>query len=68
MFERPQVETIARRIQEANNPLIQVVVGPRQTGKRTMISQALRKVGVRAHFVSSDDAIIPSVQWLQTEW
>ena len=68
MFERAQVEIIARRIQEPANPLIQVVVGPRQTGKSTMISQALGKAPVRSHFVSSDDAIVPSAQWLQTEW
>ena len=69
MFERCQVQTIANRIQEANNPLIQVVVGPRQTGKSTMISQALRRTtDVTAHYVSADDALVPSAQWLATEW
>ncbi|MDP9859654.1 putative AAA+ superfamily ATPase [Olsenella profusa DSM 13989] len=47
---------------------MQVVVGSRQTGKSTMIAQALRKADVRNHFVSADDAIIPSEQWLRTEW
>ena len=69
MFERCQVQTIANRIQEANNPLTQVVVGPRQTGKSTMISQALRRTtDVTAHYVSADDALVPSAQWLATEW
>lgn len=68
MFERKQVGVIASRIQETDVPLMQVVVGPRQTGKSTMISQALRRVSVRSHYVSADDALVPSAQWLQTEW
>lgn len=68
MFERSQVDTIAGRIVERDNPYIQVVVGPRQTGKTTMISQALARTGVLHHFVSADDAITPTTQWLETEW
>ena len=32
MFQRHQVQTIVSRMREVENPLIQVVVGPRQTG------------------------------------
>ncbi len=68
MYERRQVATIAERMLEADNPLIQVVVGPRQTGKSTMLSQALKRTGVRHSFVSADDPLVPSAEWLQTEW
>lgn len=68
MYERKQVDVIARRMNEPENPLIQVVIGPRQTGKSTMLAQALKRVDLKHHFVSSDDAIVPSVQWVQTEW
>lgn len=44
MFQRHQVQTIAARMVEDGSPLIQVVVGPRQTGKSTMLSQALESV------------------------
>lgn len=44
MFERSQVNIIAGRMTETDNPLMQVVVGPRQTGKSTMIAQALKKM------------------------
>ena len=40
MFERHYVKTIVDIISETNNPLMQVVVGPLQTGKSTMIGQA----------------------------
>ena len=68
MFQRHQVKTIASRMVEANNPLIQVVVGPRQTGKSTMLAQALEAVNLERSFVSADDAITPNPEWLQTEW
>ncbi|HQE70269.1 MAG TPA: AAA family ATPase, partial [Atopobiaceae bacterium] len=47
---------------------MQVVVGPRQTGKSTMISQALEQVSLPVHSVSADDELAPTVEWLRTEW
>lgn len=49
-------------------PLIQVVAGPRQTGKSTAIAQAFEKVDKPAHSASADDVIAPDVEWLRTEW
>ena len=68
MFQRKIVETIAERMREDDNPLIQVVAGPRQTGKSTAIAQALGKVDKLAHSASADDVIAPDVEWLRTEW
>lgn len=68
MYERRQVATIEQRMREPDNPLIQVVVGPRQTGKSTMISQALGRWEAESHYVSADDPVSPSVGWLRTEW
>lgn len=68
MYERSQVATIRERLGESENPFIQVVVGPRQTGKSTMLSQALSTCSLPYSFVSADDAMDPSVEWLQTEW
>ena len=68
MFKRKKVQTIVQRMLEDNNPLIQVVVGPRQTGKSTMIAQALEVVDLPFHSVSADDVIAPSLDWVSTEW
>ena len=68
MFERRQVGTIRSRMLEADNPLIQMVVGPRQTGKSTMIAQALEGIGVLAHSVSADDILAPTPEWVREEW
>ena len=68
MFQRKIVETIAERMREDGNPLIQVVAGPRQTGKSTAIAQSLGKVDKPTHSASADDVIAPDVEWLRTEW
>lgn len=68
MFERKQVSDIRERMQEQGNPFIQVVVGPRQTGKSTMIAQALQGLDVLTHSVSADDIIAPTEEWLRGEW
>lgn len=68
MFQRDQVSVIVQRIQETDNPLMQAVAGPRQTGKSTMIAQALAQVKAPAHSVSADDELSPDVEWVRTEW
>lgn len=68
MFERRYVKKIVDRLNELDNPLMQVVVGPRQTGKSTMLVQALAKIDIEQFYVSSDDAIVPTEEWLQIEW
>lgn len=68
MYERRQVQVIRTRMAEVDNPLLQVVVGPRQTGKSTMLSQGLKSQDCPSHFVSADDPVTPSVGWLRTEW
>jgi len=68
MYERAQVQTIVERLSEEDNPLIQIVVGPRQTGKSTMIAQALRRIETVSHYVSADDAFVRNTDWLSTEW
>lgn len=68
MYERKQVEILASRLHELDNPLMQVVVGPRQTGKSTALAQALDKIEFPSISISADEAILPNVDWLQTEW
>ena len=68
MFQRKIVEIIAARMWEDDNRPIQVVAGPRQTGKSTAIAQALEKVDKPANSASADDVIAPDVEWLRTEW
>lgn len=68
MYERLQVSLIRERMAETDNPLIQVVVGPRQTGKSTMIAQALDGLPLLSHSASADDLVSPTQEWLRQEW
>ncbi|MDY6050352.1 MAG: ATP-binding protein [Corynebacterium sp.] len=73
MYQRTQVKTLISRMLEGANPLIQVLVGPRQTGKSTMLgqaSEALRAESPRTPilFVSADDTPTPNRQWVENQW
>ncbi|MDR2088565.1 MAG: ATP-binding protein [Clostridiales Family XIII bacterium] len=47
---------------------IQIVVGPRQTGKTTAAVQALERLNLPHRFVGADDITLVSAEWLRSEW
>ena len=67
MFTRALVSQLTERLTEPRK-FIQIVVGPRQTGKTTAVLQALEQLSVQRHFVSADDPNLVSVEWLRNEW
>ena len=67
MFKRKLVAQFTERLTEPRK-FIQIVVGPRQTGKTTAVSQALEELNMPIHFVSADDPSLASVEWLRNEW
>jgi len=67
MFARALVAKIVERLSEPRR-FIQIISGPRQTGKTTAVQQALKKFSCPKHFVSADDPNIVSTQWIRHEW
>lgn len=67
MFTRVLVSQLAKRLTEPRK-FIQIVVGPRQTGKTTAVVQALEQLRSQKHFISADDPNLVSVEWLRNEW
>jgi predicted AAA+ superfamily ATPase len=67
MFTRKLVGELIDRLSEPRG-FIQIIVGARQTGKTTAVVQALEKVSVPHRFVSADDPMLTSSEWLQNEW
>lgn len=67
MFARVLVSQLIERLNEPRK-FMQIVVGPRQTGKTTAVLQALEKLNVSQHFVSADDPNLVSTEWLHNEW
>lgn len=66
MYERPLVSTLVTRMNEPRR-FIQMLIGPRQTGKSTAIRQALEKIELPRHvaLASIDNS---SRDWLRAQW
>jgi len=67
MFKRILVSQLVNRLNEQRR-FIQIVVGPRQTGKTTAVLQAIKTLNLPTHFVSADDPNFVSTEWLRNEW
>ena len=67
MFERIHLEVLMNRIKEPRN-FIQVLIGPRQVGKTTLVLQLMEKIGSGCHFVSADAVAATNHTWLEEQW
>lgn len=65
MFERPYYPLISKRV-ALKRKFIQVLMGPRQVGKTTLVRQILEKYHHPWHYASADEATHPL--WLQQQW
>lgn len=66
-WERPQARTLARRLSERRR-FLQVVAGPRQVGKSTLVQQVVEAAGVPARFASGDEPSPRGGVWIQQQW
>lgn len=67
MFERSHLQLITKRISEPRR-FIQVLFGPRQVGKTTLVSQFLEKTKTPSHFASADAVLAGNANWLDLQW
>jgi len=65
MFQRPYYTKIHERL-GLKRKFIQVLMGPRQVGKTTIVRQLLEKYSFPWHYASADEATQPL--WLQQQW
>ena len=63
-FKRAQISTLLSRLREPPKWLI-VVAGPRQTGKTTLVRQALEQLDLPSRYLSVDE---PKSAALETPW
>jgi len=47
---------------------MQVLAGPRQVGKTTLIQQVLEGLGFSNHYASADEPTLKDSSWLQQQW
>lgn len=67
MYKRATAKTLSKRLTERRR-FIQIVIGPRQTGKTTAVKQAVKASGLPLHIASADSPATLSADWLETEW
>lgn len=66
-YRRPVSELVLKRLREKRR-FIQVLAGPRQVGKTTLVQQALSASGLPWHYASADDPSFRTRMWLETQW
>ncbi|MDR1412725.1 MAG: ATP-binding protein [Actinomycetes bacterium] len=66
-YQRPLVEVLLQRMQEPRH-FMQVLMGPRQTGKTTALTQALAQCDIPCHFASIDSVLDKGRAWIEREW
>jgi predicted AAA+ superfamily ATPase len=67
MYKRHQFKILESRILESRDK-IQVISGPRQVGKSTLVKQVLKETTVPYMFVSADDVPHENNLWISEMW
>lgn len=67
MYFRSQLDILETRIQEPRR-FIQVLAGPRQVGKTTLIRQFIERTTLPWHFAAADAPVAANSAWLQEQW
>lgn len=67
MYHRPMYHTLLKRLQEPRR-FIQVLAGPRQTGKTTIMRQIADDNQLPVHYASADEPTLQSRTWIEQQW
>ncbi|MCF8246120.1 MAG: ATP-binding protein [Saprospiraceae bacterium] len=67
MFQRPHFQALAKRLDEPRM-FMQVLAGPRQVGKTTLVGQLLEANTTPSHNVSADGLANAGAAWLDQQW
>lgn len=67
MYKRSEYKTIKSRMEELRR-FIQVVMGPRQIGKSTVVKQVLKDMNTPYQFFSADNVPASDQAWLSNIW
>ena len=67
MYKRKIFNILLGRLQEPRR-FMQVLLGPRQTGKTTVARQVLTEVSGRGHYASADEPGLKDPAWIEQHW
>jgi predicted AAA+ superfamily ATPase len=66
-FKRPQFKVLQARLGEPRK-FIQVLAGPRQSGKTTLATQVAESLKVPVHYASADEPALRGTTWIEQQW
>ena len=67
MFERPHLQILIKSMHDPRR-FLKVIMGPRQVGKTTLVSQLAAQVKIDYLFVSADSIASGNATWLEQQW
>ena len=66
-YQRPQAAVLEARLREPRR-FMQVLTGPRQVGKSTLLQQVLESLGLPARQASADEPTLRGTDWIAQQW
>ena len=66
-YQRAQFQVLIKRLAEPRR-FIQVVAGPRQVGKTTLVQQVCEAIGLPVQYASADEPTLRGQEWLAQQW
>ena len=66
-YTRPHAKELGRRLTEPRR-FLQVVTGPRQVGKTTLVQQVVERVAAPTRFASADEPTLRGREWIEQQW
>ncbi len=67
MFKRPHFQQLIKRLNEPKK-FIQVINGPRQIGKTTLIQQVIKEIRITSIYISADGITNVNSNWIDEQW
>lgn len=66
-YRRPQAAALVARLAEPRR-FLQVVAGPRQVGKSTLVGQVTERLGIPVRHASADEPTLRGAEWIAQQW
>ena len=66
-YQRPHFQILINRLAEPRR-FIQVVAGPRQVGKTTLVQQVCEGIGPPVQYSSADEPTLRGHEWISQQW
>ena len=67
MYRRPAYQILRKRLEEPRR-FMQVLAGPRQVGKTTLVQQVLEDLQVPSQYASADEPVTKDRVWVEQQW